>query len=93
MQRAAERRGIATVSPSVARDVTEHAKPPRAVFLPFMMGHLFGVPFHTQLQRHVLMEMIDLLETAEESGAIRDLDLSWAKARKEGKAIERGLGA
>ena len=88
MQRAAERRGIATVSPSVARDVTEHAKPPRAVFLPFMMGHLFGVPFHTALQRQVLMEMIDMLETAESSGSIRDLDLSWAKARKEGKAIE-----
>ena len=92
MQRAAELRGIATVSPSVARDVTEHAKPPRAVFLPFMMGHLFGVPFHKQLQRQVLMEMIDLLETAEESGTIRDLDLSWASARKEGKALEKALG-
>ena len=42
-----------------------------------------------QLQRRVLMEMIDLLETADESGVIRDLDLSWAKARKEGKEIER----
>jgi len=28
-----------------ALDVTEHCKPPRAVFLPFMMGHHFGVPF------------------------------------------------
>ncbi len=88
MQRATERRGIPTVSPSVARDVTEHAKPPRAVFLPFMMGHLFGVPFHHELQRRVLLEMLDLLETATESGVIRDLPLTWAQARREGKAIE-----
>ncbi len=92
MQRAAEKKGIATVSPSVARDVTEHAKPPRAVFLPFMMGHLFGVPFHNKLQRQVLMEMLGLLETAEESGTIKDLELSWARARKEGKAIEQTRG-
>lgn len=76
------------MSPSVARDVTEHAKPPRAVFLPFMMGHHFGVPFHVELQRRVLMEMLDLLETATASGEIRDLPLTWARARKEGKAIE-----
>ncbi len=87
MQRATERRGIPTVSPSVARDVTEHAKPPRAVFLPFMMGHLFGVPFHESLQRTVLMEMLSLLEQATDSGTIRDLDLTWAQARREGKAI------
>lgn len=92
MQRATERRGIATVSPSVARDVTEHAKPPRAVFLPFMMGHLFGVPFHAQLQRSVLLAMLDVLETATESGTIRDLPLTWAQARREGKVIERELG-
>jgi hypothetical protein len=61
------------------------------VFLPFMMGHLFGVPFHRELQRRILMEMLDLLETATESGTIRDLDLNWARARKEGKAIESGM--
>ncbi len=85
--------GIPSVSPSVARDVTEHAKPPRAVFLPFMMGHHFGVPFHKQLQRRVLMEMLAELESATESGSIRDLDLSWAQARREGKEIEARLAS
>ena len=89
MQRATERRGIPTASPTVARDVTEHAKPPRAVFLPFMMGHLFGVPFHDQLQRRVLLELLQQIETATESGTIHDLDVTWAEARREGKAIER----
>ena len=92
MQRAVERRGIPTVSPTVARDVTEHAKPPRAVFLPFMMGHHFGVPFHRALQRRVIMECFDHLVHARQSGAIRDLPLTWAQVRKEGVEIERQLG-
>lgn len=89
MQRALEKRGIATVSPTVARDVTEHAKPPRAVFLPFMMGHHFGVPFHSQLQRRIITDCLDMVMTAKESGEIRDLPLTWAAARKEGIEIER----
>lgn len=89
MQRAVERRGIPTVSPTVARDVTVHAKAPRAVFLPFMMGHHFGVPFHRDLQRQVILECLDLVETAEHSGAIRDLPLTWAQARREGIELER----
>lgn len=92
MQRAVERRGIPTVSPTVARDVTEHAKPPRAAFLPFLMGHHFGVPFHRALQRRVILECLDLVVTARESGTIRDLPLTWAQARKEGAEIERTLG-
>lgn len=92
MQRAIERRGIPTVSITVARDVTEHAKPPRALFVPFMMGHHFGVPFHVRLQRRIILEALARLETVEQSGDIHDLPLSWAEARREGKAIERALG-
>ena len=92
MQRAVERRGIPTVSPTVARDVTEHAKPPRAVFLPFMMGHHFGVPFHRELQRRIVLECLDLLVTAERSGEIIGLPITWAQARREGIEIERELG-
>ena len=76
----------------MARDVTEHAKPPRAVFLPFLMGHHFGVPHHAALQRRIIMECLDQLTTARESGAIRDLPLTWAEARREGIEIERRLG-
>ncbi len=91
MQRAVERRGIPTVSPSVARDVTEHARPPRAVFLPFMMGHHFGVPFHRELQRRIILECLGFVAEARESGEIRDLPITWAEARKEGMAIDRSL--
>ena len=92
MQRAIERRGIPTVSITVALDVTEHIKPPRAVFLPFMMGHHFGVPFHKELQRRIILEALDFLAAARQSGDVKMLAIKWAEARKEGKLIEEKLG-
>ncbi len=92
MQRAIENRGIPTVSVTVARDITERAKPPRAVFLPFMMGHHFGVPFHKGLQRRIILEALDRLERAERSGDIHDAAITWAQARREGIEIERAMG-
>ncbi len=92
MQRAIERRGIPTVSVTVARDVTEHAKPTRAVFVPFMMGHHFGVPFHRDLQRRIILDALDRLTHAEQSGEIYAVPITWAQARREGIAIEKELG-
>lgn len=92
MQCAIERRGIPTVSLSVSLDVTEHAKPPRAVFAPFMMGHHFGVPFHIKLQRYMIDQALEHLVAAKESGEVRRLPMTWAKVRQEGIAIEKSLG-
>ncbi len=76
----------------MARDITEHAKPPRAVFVPFMMGHHFGVPFHRQLQRQIILEALGRLNEAEQSGEITSLPITWAQARRQGIEIERTLG-
>ncbi len=92
MQRAIEQRGIPTVSITVALDVTEHIKPPRAVFVPFMMGHHFGVPFHKQLQRRIILEALDFLTTAQKSGEVKMLPFTWAEARREAIEIERKYG-
>ncbi len=91
MQRAIEKRGIPTVSITVALDVTKHIKPPRAVFVPFMMGHHFGVPFHAELQRQIISEALDFLMTAKVSGEVKMPPLTWAQARREGKIIEERL--
>jgi len=77
------------VSVTVARDVTEHVKPPRAVFVPFRMGHHFGVPFHAEAQRRVITAALGLVQTAVESGQILDLPLRWSQLRREGAQIER----
>ncbi len=76
---------------TVALDVTEHSKPPRAVFVPFMMGHHFGVPFHRELQRQIICEALDHLVKAQLSGEVRRLPVTWAQARREGIAIEEAL--
>lgn len=89
MQREIERRGIPTVSVTVARDVTTHAKPPRAVFVPFMMGHHFGVPFHRELQRRIILTALNRIVQAKDSGDIHPLPMTWAAARREGIEIER----
>jgi hypothetical protein len=78
---------VPTVSVTVARDVTEAVRAPRAVFAPWPMGHHFGVPFHREIQRRVLFEAFDLLETARESGTIRDLVIKWADVRREAKVL------
>jgi len=57
--------------------------------VPFRMGHLFGTPFHEELQRRIILEALGLIETATESPTIVDLDITWAQARREGKEIER----
>ena len=91
MQREIEKRGIPTVSISVALDVTEHIKPPRAVFVPFIMGHHFGVPFHAELQRQIILEALDFLTAAKRSGEVKMPPITWAQARREGKSIEEKL--
>jgi hypothetical protein len=79
------------VSMSVARDVSAQVRPPRAVFAPFMMGHHFGVPFHRELQRRMIFDALDLLVHARVSGEIRMVPVTWAQARKEGRAIEEQM--
>ena len=51
------------------------------------MGHHFGVPFDRDLQRRVLLEALNLLETAQISGTIRDVQLRWAEVRRQAKML------
>jgi len=88
VQRAVEKRGIPTISPTVAMDITLHIKPPRAMFLPFMMGHHFGVPYHYQLQKAIVLRLLNLVTEIESSETIPVFEKTWAEARKEGKVIE-----
>jgi hypothetical protein len=78
---------VPTVSVSVARDVTEAIKVPRAVFVPWPMGHHFGVPFHRELQRRVILTALTLLEEDAQPGTVLDLPIKWADVRREAKTL------
>ncbi len=56
-----------------------------------MMGHHFGVPNHSELQRRIILEALGHLVGAERSGDVRRVPITWAQARKEGKAVEETL--
>ena len=75
------------MSPTVAIDITEHLKPPRALFLPFMMGHQFGVPFHKELQTAVVLACLELLTQTAETSILGRFPKTWAEARREGKLL------
>jgi hypothetical protein len=82
VQRALERRSIPTVSVSVARDVTEACIAPRAVFVPFMMGHHFGVPGNASLSRTIVEAALRFAYEAKISGEIQTLPYAWNEARR-----------
>jgi hypothetical protein len=87
IQRAIEERGVPTVSVTVARDVTELIKVPRALFVPWPMGHHFGVPFHRELQRRVVLAALALLQNSENPGLMINLAVKWADVRREAKTL------
>lgn len=51
------------------------------------MGHHFGVPFHRDLQRCVVLAALGLLESSEQPGTILDLPIKWADVRREAKTL------
>lgn len=77
------------MSPTVALDVTRHAKPPRALFLPFRMGHQFGIPHHNSLQTEIVLECLNLLRQSSETWVLGEFAKTWAQARREAKELAR----
>lgn len=57
-----EQEGIPTVSISLIREHSAALKPPRALWVPFMLGRPFGVPNDPAFQRKVLLAALNLLE-------------------------------
>ena len=57
-----EEEGIATTQLSLIREHTAAIKPPRALWVPFMLGRPLGVPGDADFQRRVLHAALRLLE-------------------------------
>lgn len=53
---------MATTQISLIREHTEAIKPPRALWVPFMLGRPFGVPNDAAFQERVLLAALKLLE-------------------------------
>ena len=57
-----EREGIPTAQISLIREQTAAIRPPRALWVPFMLGRPFGVPDAPDFQRGVLRALLSLFE-------------------------------
>lgn len=62
IQAALERTGIATVSISLLREVTDVTRPPRALFVPYRLGFPLGEPNNPELQHRIIAAALSLLE-------------------------------
>jgi len=58
-----EEEGIPTTQVSLVREHTEALVPPRALWVPFILGRPFGVPGDAAFQRAVLLAALRLLES------------------------------
>ncbi len=61
IQRAIEYAGITTVSLSLLREITEKIQPPRALFVPYPLGHPLGEPNDKTLQTRIIHAAFALL--------------------------------
>ena len=75
--RAAEEAGISTIAMSSALDITQAVKPPRSVFVNFPLGHQGGKPNQPELQRAILLDAFNALETLTTPGQIVTLPYVW----------------
>jgi hypothetical protein len=57
-----EREGVPTTQISLIREQTAAIRPPRALWVPFMLGRPFGAPGEPHFQRSVLRAALALLE-------------------------------
>lgn len=73
-----EAAGIPTVTLTSARDITEAANPPRAVFLDYPLGHTAGRVGESKLNRSIVAAAVARLAADRPAGTIVDLDHVWA---------------
>ena len=63
-----EEEGLATVLISLVREQSEPMRPPRALWVPFMMGRPFGAPDEPDFQKRVIRTALRMVE--QETGPV-----------------------
>lgn len=78
-----EDEGIATVVIALVREHAEQMRPPRALWVPFMLGRPFGEPNNPQLQSTVIRQAFALL-SAESGPILIDAEVPENESDEEG---------
>jgi hypothetical protein len=72
-----EAAGISTLCMASALDIIKAAKPPRAAFLDYPLGHTTGKPNEPDLQREILVQALDGFSSMTTPGMIKMLPFRW----------------
>jgi hypothetical protein len=67
-----ERRGIATTSVTMLKEVTEKVRTPRALAVPYALGYPLGRPNDPELQTRILRAAFALLDAPGPPPVLRD---------------------
>ena len=76
IQRAIEASGIATISISLSKDISQRVLPPRVVYTGLPLGHPIAFPGETFRQKQILRILLKYLKEMTSPGTIADLDLT-----------------
>lgn len=79
--RTLEAAGIATVSISLTKELTESVGVPRALFVRWPLGHPLGEPGNVAQQRTVIFDALQLLKRAQMPGIIAEPGYRWRRER------------
>ena len=76
IQRIIEASGIATISISLSKDISQKVLPPRAVYTGLPLGHPIAFPGEIFRQQQILRILLKYLKKINSPGTIADLDLT-----------------
>ena len=76
IQRSIESVGIATISISLSKDITEKLCLPRALFIKFPLGHPIGYPQQAARHRRVLRQLLRYIKEIDSPGTIIEMDVN-----------------
>lgn len=79
IQKAVERAGIATSSISHLPDLSKKVAVPRALHLRFPLGRSFGAAGRRDLQRKIVINLLDSIQTISGDENIVKLPYRWKK--------------
>ena len=83
IQRLVEEAGIPTISTGNSAERMANIKPPRAVFVKFARGSMFGEPGNVKRQRRIILDALEALQTMTEPGTIQELPYKWKQPDPE----------
>jgi hypothetical protein len=85
VSRCLEEEGIPTTQISLVREHSEAIRPPRVLWVPFMMGRPLGAPNEPAFQRRVLAAALQLLD-APSGPVLRDFELEAPQSSGEAES-------